>query len=187
LLFLLATLLTTSLTLLSSLDAVEDLISNSNFAVTFDSMAKKLPDLERMLSRIHGKTCKKADFVKVVAAFELVNSTIGALKEQCDGFKSQGIEGLLEGAPDIEGLLEEIQGLYDGDGAFRSPPLSSLVPRRLTLLLLRTSSGRRQRRRLRGSSPLLLLYHSILVADRHHPHSASARMSMRSKKRSTRN
>lgn len=80
-------------------------------------MAKKLPDLERMLSRIHGKTCKKADFVKVVAAFELVNSTIGALKKQCDGFKSQGIEGLLEGAPDIEALLEEVQGLYDGDGA----------------------------------------------------------------------
>lgn len=30
-------------------------------------MAKKLPDLERMLSRIHGKTIKKADFCTVIA------------------------------------------------------------------------------------------------------------------------
>jgi DNA mismatch repair ATPase MutS len=29
-------------------------------------MAKKLPDLERMLSRIHGKTCKKKDFIAVI-------------------------------------------------------------------------------------------------------------------------
>jgi DNA mismatch repair protein MSH6 len=43
------------------------LLANSQFAVTFDNMAKKLPDLERMLSRIHGKTIKKADFCTVIA------------------------------------------------------------------------------------------------------------------------
>lgn len=49
-----------------SLDAVEDLLGNANFAVAFDGMAKKLPDLERMLSRVHGKTCKKKDFIAVI-------------------------------------------------------------------------------------------------------------------------
>jgi DNA mismatch repair protein MSH6 len=104
----------------NSLDAVEDLLSNSNFAVTFDAAARKLPDLERMLSRIHGKTCKKQDFVKVIASFELISATLAGLKEQCEGFKSQGIEGLLEGAPEIDALLEEIQGLYDSDGTLLS-------------------------------------------------------------------
>lgn len=49
-----------------SLDAVEDLLGNSNFAVAFDGMVKKMPDLERMLSRIHGKTVKKKDFLEVI-------------------------------------------------------------------------------------------------------------------------
>ncbi|GAA6023217.1 hypothetical protein JCM10207_004484 [Rhodosporidiobolus poonsookiae] len=97
------------------LDAVEDLLSNSNFAVTFDAMGKKLPDLERMLSRIHGKTCKKADFVRVVQSFEQIMAALGALKTLCEDFKSKGIPGLIEACPDVEELLEEIQGLYDSD------------------------------------------------------------------------
>ena len=31
------------------------------FTTTFDAMAKKLPDLERMLTRIHAKSCKKQE------------------------------------------------------------------------------------------------------------------------------
>ncbi|CEQ40291.1 SPOSA6832_01905, partial [Sporobolomyces salmonicolor] len=74
----------------------QDLLGNPNFAVTFDSMAKKLPDLERMLSRVHAKTCKKADFLS-------------------EDFKSAGIPSLLRNAPDISTLLEEIKELYEGD------------------------------------------------------------------------
>lgn len=44
-----------------SLDAVEDLMKSNDFSTTFDAMAKKLPDLERMLSRIHAKSCKKQE------------------------------------------------------------------------------------------------------------------------------
>ncbi|GAA6027763.1 hypothetical protein JCM8097_008022 [Rhodosporidiobolus ruineniae] len=97
------------------LDAVEDLIANSNFATTFDAMARKLPDLERMLSRIHGKTAKKADFVRVVESFEKIAATVGALRDLAEGFKSQGIPGLLDSVPDVEGLVEEVKGLYDTD------------------------------------------------------------------------
>ncbi|GAA5849819.1 hypothetical protein JCM8547_000574 [Rhodosporidiobolus lusitaniae] len=97
------------------LDAVEDLLSNSNFAVAFDSMAKKLPDLERLLSRIHSKTIKKADFLRVVTAFEQIDATVGTLKELCEDFKSRGIPELLEGSPEVEGLLEEMRGMWDSD------------------------------------------------------------------------
>ncbi|GAA5968892.1 hypothetical protein JCM11641_000769 [Rhodosporidiobolus odoratus] len=95
------------------LDAVEDLISNSNFAVTFDAMTKKLPDLERMLSRIHGKTVTKTAFLEVIAAFERINVGLGNLRTLCEDFKSKGIPGLLASVPDVGELLEEIQELYD--------------------------------------------------------------------------
>ncbi|TKA55262.1 hypothetical protein B0A53_02232 [Rhodotorula sp. CCFEE 5036] len=97
------------------LDAVDDLLANSQFAVTFDNMAKKLPDLERMLSRIHGKTIKKADFCTVIASFESLMEGLKSLAELCSDFKSQGIPNLLESTPDLTELLHEIQELYDSD------------------------------------------------------------------------
>ncbi|GAA5880636.1 hypothetical protein JCM3774_000560 [Rhodotorula dairenensis] len=95
------------------LDAVDDLLANSQFAVTFDNMVKKLPDLERMLSRIHGKTIKKEDFCTVIASFETLMEGLKNLAGLCADFKSQGIPNLLEATPDITDLLQEIQELYD--------------------------------------------------------------------------
>ncbi|GAA6021689.1 hypothetical protein JCM8202_004312 [Rhodotorula sphaerocarpa] len=95
------------------LDAVDDLLANSNFAVAFDGMVKKMPDLERLLSRIHGKTVKKSDFCTVIESFERIVSGLSALTELCEDFKSQGIPNLLKSVPDVSGLLEEIQELYD--------------------------------------------------------------------------
>ncbi|GEM07599.1 DNA mismatch repair protein MSH6 [Rhodotorula toruloides] len=97
------------------LDAVEDLLGNANFAVAFDGMAKKLPDLERMLSRIHGKTCKKKDFIAVIEAFERISTGLKTLGDLSEDFKSQGIPDLIRSVPDIGELLEEVQGLYIWD------------------------------------------------------------------------
>jgi hypothetical protein len=49
------------------LDAVEDLISHATFEQEFTELAKGLPDLERIVSRIHANNCKVKDFVKVLA------------------------------------------------------------------------------------------------------------------------
>lgn len=48
------------------LDAVEDIINHPTFEATFASVAKGIPDLERIVSRIHAKTCKVKDFLKVL-------------------------------------------------------------------------------------------------------------------------
>lgn len=48
------------------LDAVEDIISHPTFESTFTEVAKGIPDLERIVSRIHAKTCKVRDFLKVL-------------------------------------------------------------------------------------------------------------------------
>ncbi|SDA02255.1 BZ3501_MvSof-1269-A2-R1_C50g00263 [Microbotryum saponariae] len=97
------------------LDAVEDLLAHANFVSTFDSMAKNMPDLERMLSRIHAKSCKKQDFLKVVASFGKVARTLEVLGNLADEFVSTGIPQLIRSAPDLGPLLEEIEAMYDGD------------------------------------------------------------------------
>ncbi|GAA5837892.1 hypothetical protein JCM9279_004059 [Rhodotorula babjevae] len=97
------------------LDAVEDLLANATFATSFDVMGKKLPDLERMLSRIHGKTCRKADFLKVIESFEDVDAKLKTLADLAEDFKSSGIRNLLSSVPDVADLLEEIKELYDGE------------------------------------------------------------------------
>jgi DNA mismatch repair ATPase MutS len=48
------------------LDAVEDLMNHPSFEGDFMEVAKGLPDLERIVSRIHAKNCKVKDFLKVL-------------------------------------------------------------------------------------------------------------------------
>ena len=49
-----------------SLDAVQDLIDHPTFESEFTNVAKGLPDLERIVSRIHAKNCRVKDFLKVL-------------------------------------------------------------------------------------------------------------------------
>ena len=49
------------------LDAVQDLIEHPTFESAFAEIAKGLPDLERVVSRIHARSCKVKDFLKVLA------------------------------------------------------------------------------------------------------------------------
>jgi hypothetical protein len=63
------------------LDAVEDLIEHNTFETEFVDIAKGLPDLERIVSRVHAKNCKVKDFVKVLAVsfYLALASTITSL------------------------------------------------------------------------------------------------------------
>ena len=49
------------------LDAVEDLIEHPTFEAEFTNLLKGVPDLERIISRIHAKSCKVKDFLKVLS------------------------------------------------------------------------------------------------------------------------
>lgn len=48
------------------LDAVQALLDHPAFEDEFTQVAKGLPDLERIVSRIHAKNCKVKDFLKVL-------------------------------------------------------------------------------------------------------------------------
>ena len=50
------------------LDAVQDLIDHPTFENDFTQLVKGIPDLERIISRIHAKNCKVRDFLKVLTA-----------------------------------------------------------------------------------------------------------------------
>ena len=49
------------------LDAVQDLLEHPTFEAEFTELVKGLPDLERIVSRIHAKNCKVKDFLKVLS------------------------------------------------------------------------------------------------------------------------
>jgi hypothetical protein len=53
-------------------DAVQDLIDHPTFEADFSKLAKGLPDLERIVSRIHAKNCKVKEFLKVLEVRLLV-------------------------------------------------------------------------------------------------------------------
>lgn len=56
------------------LDAVEDLLDHPTFEKEFTDIVKGLPDLERIVSRIHARNCKITDFIKVLGVRHQVST-----------------------------------------------------------------------------------------------------------------
>ncbi|KAL0934713.1 DNA mismatch repair protein msh6 [Colletotrichum truncatum] len=61
------------------LDAVDMLNSDRGVREQFSSQMTKMPDLERLISRIHATLCKPEDFVRVLEGFEQIEYTMGLL------------------------------------------------------------------------------------------------------------
>lgn len=110
---------------------MEDIISHPTFESTFTEVAKGVPDLERIVSRIHAKTCKVRDFLKVLKvehtigrstqivlsdlfcqAFEKLSKGMAKLADESESFKGRTIFGLLRGAPDLVPHIRNVQSMY---------------------------------------------------------------------------
>ncbi|KIY68031.1 DNA mismatch repair protein Msh6 [Cylindrobasidium torrendii FP15055 ss-10] len=94
------------------LDAVQDLMNHPTFEADFAELAKGLPDLERVVSRIHAKNCKVKDFVKVLASFKKLSRGMSALADTSDNFDSKSVLGLLRGAPDLLPNIKNVESMY---------------------------------------------------------------------------
>jgi DNA mismatch repair protein MSH6 len=57
------------------LDAVEALNADLTITDRFTASLSKIPDLERLISRIHAGRCKATDFLKVLEGFEQIEYT----------------------------------------------------------------------------------------------------------------
>jgi DNA mismatch repair protein MSH6 len=110
-------------------DAVQDLIDHPTFEADFTKIVKGLPDLERIISRIHAKNCKVKEFLKVLEVlclisisffltihdmqcFTKLNGGITDLIENADSLASLGIPSLLRSAPDLSSHIENIKSRF---------------------------------------------------------------------------
>lgn len=71
------------------LDAVQDILSHPTFEGTFAEVAKGLPDLERLVSRVHAKTCSVKNFLDLLKV--RASSRRAALRLFTDHCSSKGI------------------------------------------------------------------------------------------------
>ncbi|KAF3918326.1 hypothetical protein ABW21_db0206265 [Orbilia brochopaga] len=87
------------------LDAVEAIMADPTLLDTFSSQLNRLPDLERMISRIHAGSCKPQDFLRVIEGFEQINLTMSEIKAYGGGGEGV-IADLITSMPDLDSLLE---------------------------------------------------------------------------------
>ncbi len=93
------------------LDAVESLNADGTIRDQFTSSLVKLPDLERMISRIHAGSCKAQDFVRVLDGFEQIEYTMSLLQAVGSG---EGLIGqLITAMPDLQSVLEPWKTAFD--------------------------------------------------------------------------
>ncbi|ROT36318.1 DNA mismatch repair protein msh6 [Sodiomyces alkalinus F11] len=93
------------------LDAVDMLNSDRSVREQFSSQMTKMPDLERLISRIHAGVCKPDDFVRVLEGFEQIEYTMTLLGAWGGG---QGlVDRLLASMPDLDGPLTYWKTAFD--------------------------------------------------------------------------
>lgn len=95
------------------LDAVDALNADSTIMDNFSASLSKLPDLERLISRVHAGRCRAQDFLKVLEGFEQIEYTISLLKQFSEG---EGIIGqLISSMPDLAASLSKWSSAFDRD------------------------------------------------------------------------
>ncbi|EAU89431.2 DNA mismatch repair protein msh6 [Coprinopsis cinerea okayama7 len=95
------------------LDAVEDIMKHPTFESSFSELAKGIPDLERIVSRIHAKNCKVKDFLKVLSTFKSLSRGLAKLADESEEFESKTILGLLRGAPDLLVNVRHLESMFE--------------------------------------------------------------------------
>ncbi|RMJ18266.1 hypothetical protein CDV36_002092 [Fusarium kuroshium] len=93
------------------LDAVEMLNADQGVREDFASQLVKMPDLERLISRIHAGDCKPEDFVKVLEGFEQIEYTMSLL----GAFKGGNglVDRLISSMPNLEEPLSFWRTAFD--------------------------------------------------------------------------
>ncbi|KAM3485015.1 hypothetical protein MY8738_001698 [Beauveria namnaoensis] len=93
------------------LDAVDMLNKDPSVREQFSSQLVKMPDLERLISRIHACSCKPEDFVRVLEGFEQIEYTMTLVS----AFKGSNglLDRLISAMPDLEEPLAYWRNAFD--------------------------------------------------------------------------
>lgn len=93
------------------LDAIDSLLADTTVTDSFTASLGKLPDLERLLSRVHAGRLKAQDFVRVLDGFEQIEYTMSLLDKFSTG---EGVIGqLLSSMPDLAGALKHWKDAFN--------------------------------------------------------------------------
>ena len=102
------------------LDAADALDSLPQIRDHFLSTFNRLPDLERILSRVHAGRCKVKDFVRVLEGFQVIMEGIEQIKQtaEMEEKANSGLLCKLLGAFDgLRALLEGWEHAFDWEKA----------------------------------------------------------------------
>ena len=110
-------------------DAVDSLNADTKVRDRFTSQMTKMPDLERLISRVHASSCKAEDFVRVLEGFEQIDYTISLLKD--DNGKAPDADSvigqLVAAMPELKSRLEYWKKAFD---RAKAKEIGILVPER---------------------------------------------------------
>ena len=111
------------------LDAVDTLNADTKVRDRFTSQMAKMPDLERLISRVHAGCCKAQDFVRVLEGFEQIDHTMSLLKDGVSSpADSESVIGqLISAMPDLRSRLKYWMNAFDREKAKEA---SILIPER---------------------------------------------------------
>ncbi|KAI9490449.1 muts domain V-domain-containing protein [Zychaea mexicana] len=87
------------------LDAVEDLMQHTDIHESLSRKMVGIPDLERLISRIHAKQCQVKEFLATLEGFEKTLAIIDELKSEQDRLNSTLLKTIVTQFPDIRDKL----------------------------------------------------------------------------------
>ncbi|GAB1317668.1 DNA mismatch repair protein msh6 [Madurella fahalii] len=93
------------------LDAVDMLNADRSILQQFSSQMAKMPDLERLISRIHAGACRPEDFVRVLEGFEQIDHTMGLLSAFGGG--NSLVDKLIASMPNLKEPLGYWETAFD--------------------------------------------------------------------------
>ncbi|EIE86449.1 hypothetical protein RO3G_11160 [Rhizopus delemar RA 99-880] len=94
------------------LDAVEDLMKLWDLHSSVAKQLASLPDLERLMSRIHSGRIKVKEFLLALEGFRMTENVINILKESQSQLKSNLISQMIDQFPNIDPILDDLNSLF---------------------------------------------------------------------------
>nr|DBA11345.1 TPA_inf: MSH6 [Testicularia cyperi] len=101
-------------------DAVDDMLANPGFGEAFDAFAKTLPDIERIVPRVHAGKCRPRDFTAVLKALAKIEKATSQWRATCADFDHSVVDALLASMPAVSQVARELQSSFEvtEDGSF---------------------------------------------------------------------
>ncbi|KAG2220729.1 hypothetical protein INT45_007341, partial [Circinella minor] len=87
------------------LDAVENLNQHMDIHEALSKQLVGIPDLERLISRIHAKRCQVKEFLSTLDGFEKIRTIIAGLRSEQDRIDSKLLKSIINKFPDIDEKL----------------------------------------------------------------------------------